>query len=120
MPILRVDVVGPVPNEVRAGLARRISDAAAPILASRPQGTWTLINFVPQANYAENEAFADQSPVLVSLLLAHPPSGTALSTTLSQLTSVIARACERAAENVHVIVEPPGAERVSFGGNLQT
>lgn len=120
MPILRVDVVGPIPDEVRTGLAQRISDAAGRALDSRPQGTWTLLNFVPQAHYAENDATMDQCPVLVALLMAQPPTGTVLAETLARLTNAIARACVRPADSVHIFVEPPGTGRVTFGGNLQT
>ena len=120
MPILDVEVVGPVPESLSQDLARRIADAAGEALQSRPQGTWVRLRFLSEDAYAENGSGPGKGlcPVLVSLLESQPPTGQALSDRLSRLTVAIAGACGRPAHSVHIVVEPAAAGRVSFGGKL--
>ena len=122
MPILDVELVGPVPERVRSGLARRIADGAGEALGSRPQGTWVKLRFLPVEAYAENAGGppAGAQPVLVSVLQAEPPRGDELSEQASRLTAAIAEACSRPHENVHIVFEPPAAGRISFGGRLRS
>ncbi len=122
MPILDVELVGPVPDEVRQGLAQRIADAVGDALGSRPQGTWVKLRFLEAEAYSENSGgpTADARPVLVSVLQAQPPSGAELSVLASRLTAAIAEACRRPIENVHIIFEPPADGRISFGGKLRS
>lgn len=120
MPILEVDYVGPVADNVRRALARRIADAVATVLGAPPRSTWVRMRFVPADEYAENEG-ADPGvwPVIVRVLEADPPEGDALATQARRLTGAIAASCGRPEENVHLVWEPPGRGRVSFGGRLR-
>lgn len=122
MPILRVNVIGDLDERHRAGLARRVADAAGDVLASRPGGTWVTVSFVSAEDYAENGGGSPEGalPVLVSLVMARPPEGEALEGACASLSRVVGEACGRPAERVHVLVEPPGAGRVAFGGRLVT
>ena len=121
MPILDVELIGPVPERIRAGLASRIADAAGKALESRPQGTWVKLRFIEASDYAENDGGppAGAEPVIVSVLEAAPLSGDALAERAVHLTTVIADACGRSAESVHLIFEPAAAGRIAFGGTLR-
>jgi phenylpyruvate tautomerase PptA (4-oxalocrotonate tautomerase family) len=120
MPILDVEIVGPIPDEVRAGLAARIADAAAAVLSSPPHGTWVKLRFIDAREYAENGGgpTSGVEPVLVSILQAKPLSGPALAEQAARLTTAIATACRRPAQNVQIVFQAPAAGRVSFGGKL--
>ena len=118
MPILDVELVGPVPEEVRDGLAARLADAAGAALDSPPQSCWVKLRFLDPADYAENAGGppARVCPVLVSVLLAEWPPEDAIADLLARLTRAVADACRRPVENVHVLLEPPAAGRIAFGG----
>lgn len=120
MPILHVEIVGDLPEDVRRGLARRLADAAGDVLHSRSQGTWVQVRFVPRDAYAENGGDPETPvlPVLVRVLKREVPAFDALEAEIDDLTKAIAVVCGRSAENVHLIYEPPGAGRVAFGGQL--
>jgi phenylpyruvate tautomerase PptA (4-oxalocrotonate tautomerase family) len=120
LPILDVQLVGPVPEDVRRGLAQRIADAAAGVFASRPHGTWVKLHFIDASAYAENEGGPPPGaqPVIVSVLQAEPPSAGALEDQVGRLSRVIAEACTRPVASVHLIYEAPGKGRVAFGGRL--
>lgn len=121
MPILEVDFVGPVADNVRRSLARRIADAAGAVLGSAPRSTWVRVRFVSADEYAENGgAEPGVWPVLVGVLEAEPHEGEALAVEARRLTEAIAAACGRPAENVHLVYAPPARGRVAFGGRLRT
>ncbi len=121
MPILTVEIVGPVDAQLQHGLTRRLADAAGAALQSRAQGTWVKTVFISPDNYAENAGGPPPGvyPVLVSVLLAQPPHGEALQLMVHTLTSAIAEVVGRAPDNVHIVFEPAAAGRIAFGGNLQ-
>ena len=121
MPILDLQLIGPLPDEVRRDLAQRIADAAGRVFASRPQGTWVTLHFIPAECYSENEGGppAGARPVIVRVLQAEPPRGDALAQEVGHLTEAVARACARPVESVHIIYEPPAGGRIAFGGRLR-
>jgi phenylpyruvate tautomerase PptA (4-oxalocrotonate tautomerase family) len=114
MPILRVEVVAAV---LPAGLAQRIADGAASALGTAPGRTWVRLRCLAPEDYAENGADSEGlAPVFVELLLRRPlTEGRA---TLSALTDAVAEACERPRDRVHILLLPPAAGRMSFGGVL--
>lgn len=121
MPILNVQLVGEVPESVRVGLAQRIADSAGEALASRPRGTWVTLQFLAAEAYSENAGgpAPGAQPVIVSVLQAEPPEGAALVEQIARLTRAIADACDRPAESVHLVYEPPARGRIAFGGHLR-
>jgi len=121
MPILDVEIVGSLPDDVAQGLAEQIAEAAAEALDSGPQGTWVKLRFLAEGQYAENAGGPAQGvePVFVSVLQASVEEGSQLAERVSGLTKAIAGACGRPAENVHIILEPPAAGRIAFGGKLR-
>ncbi len=121
MPVLEVDWIGPVADNARRALARRIADAAGVVLGAPPRSTWVRMRFVAEGEYAENEgAEPGVWPVFVRVLEADPPEGAALVTEVRRLTEAIAAACGRPADHVHLVYDPPGRGRVSFGGRLRS
>lgn len=120
MPIVDVEVVGPVADAVRVGLAQRIADAAGVALNSRPQGTWAKVRFVADDAYAENGGAPPDGaqPVFVSVLVAELPDRALMSEQASRLATAVADACGRSSATVHIMFEPAGAGRVAFGGEL--
>ena len=121
MPILELDWIGPIMDSSRRSLARRVADAAGAALGAEPRTVWVRVRFAAPDEYAENESPAlDEHPVIVRILSAEPPQGEALADESRRLTEAIAQACGRPTTNVHLIWEPPGRGRVSFGGTLRT
>lgn len=122
MPILQVEIVEPLSDEVRHGLARRLAEAAGDALDARPGGTWVRLRYLAAADYAENAGGPAQGvqPVFVEVLQADPPQGDALVAQARRLAKAVGMACKRPQEQVHVVFEPPAAGRVAFGGQLRT
>jgi len=120
MPILDVQLVGPVAEGDRATLARRIADAAGAVFASRPQQTWVTLRLIADDEYSENGGGLGGGvrPVIVSVLHVDPPTGDALIEQVARLTHAIAQACGRSPENVHLIYQPVAKGRTAFGGRL--
>ncbi len=122
MPVLDVEIVGPLDGAIEDGLAARLADAAATVLdPDRPQGTWVRLRRLALDGYAENAGGPTDGtlPVFVSVLEAAPPRGDALDREVRALTEAIAAACGRPTEHVHLLYEPPAAGRIAFGGELR-
>ena len=119
MPILDIELVGPVPDDVRRGLARRIADAAGSALNAEPGGTWVKLRWVPEEDYAESGgAPPGVRPVFVSVLAGSPPEGDARAEQIRRLTRAVAEACGRPPANTHVVYEPAARGRIAFGERM--
>jgi phenylpyruvate tautomerase PptA (4-oxalocrotonate tautomerase family) len=121
MPILDVQVVGPISPRFARGLARRIADAAGTAFETPPGRTWVRVRRVARADYAENGGPLPRGvlPVFVGVLLARPPRGRARAAQVARLTAAIARACGRPPEHVHLLYAAPALGRIAFGGSLR-
>jgi enamine deaminase RidA (YjgF/YER057c/UK114 family)/phenylpyruvate tautomerase PptA (4-oxalocrotonate tautomerase family) len=119
MPILDVTIVEPVDHSPRE-LSSRIADRVGDALDARAGGTWVRLRLLPGDAYAESGgAPAGVRPVFVELTLREwPPTGAARASSARAVAQAVADACGRPVENVHVILAPPGAGRVAFGGEL--
>jgi phenylpyruvate tautomerase PptA (4-oxalocrotonate tautomerase family) len=120
VPILDVEVVGPVGGRTRRGLAARLADAAGRVLSAPPGQTWVRLRFLRRVDYAESAGGPPPGvqPVFVSVLRRTRPSRAALSKEVKAMTLAVARATGRPPENVHVIYRPPAGGRAAFGGSL--
>jgi phenylpyruvate tautomerase PptA (4-oxalocrotonate tautomerase family) len=120
MPVLDVELIGPVPDDVRRGLAQRIADAAGPVLNAPPGGAWVKLRFVAGEDYAESGGPLPPGvqPVFVSVLAGSPPEGDARAEQVRRLTRAVAEACGRPAANTHVVYEPAARGRIAFGGQM--
>jgi phenylpyruvate tautomerase PptA (4-oxalocrotonate tautomerase family) len=121
MPIVDVEIVGPLVDAARTGLAQRMADAIGAVFKSRPQGTWVKVRFLDEEAYAENSGGPPDGaqPVFVSILLAELPDRNVLAQQVLRIASAVADACGRSSESVHIVVEPAAVGRVAFGGHLQ-
>ena len=120
MPILTIEVVLADDEELAPGEARALADAAGEVLGSAPGTTWVRLRTLPRERYAESGgAPAELLPVFVDLLLAEPPPADELPDLVAGLTAALAGVLGRPAENVHVLLAPPAAGRIAFGGSLR-
>ena len=121
MPLLKVEIVESPEWSRPPNLARRIADAVAEALGAPPESVWVRLTTIAPGDYAENGgAPTDASPVFVTILEKAPPRGAALAAEVAALTTAIAGACGRSANDIHLIYEPPGLDRVAFGGRIVT
>ncbi len=122
MPILEVQIVLRPGEEPPASLAAAIGDAAAPVFGAPPGNTWVLVKTLPASAYAKDSSPPGEGifPVFVSVLKARRGTTDKLREEALRLTQAIATACQRPPENVHILYEPEGAGRISFGGQLVT
>lgn len=120
MPIIEVEIVGPIASDLRIGLAQRLADVAGVALNALPQTTWVKVRFVADDAYAENDGDAADAehPVFVSLLQAERPRDTHLAEQALRVAAAIAKACGRSSERVHIVFEPAATGRIAFGGKL--
>jgi len=120
MPILDVELVGPVSDAIRSGLALRIADAAGRVFGSPTGSTWVKLRVLPAADYAENGGLPEGVlPVFVSVLRRELPQRDEMAREAALLCTAVAQACGRAPESVHVLYEPAAAGRIAFGGRLR-
>jgi len=120
MPILDVEIVMDEGESADPGLAGRLADAAGGIFGSVAGGTWVRLRELAATSYAENGGgpLGGVRPVFVEVLLADPPQGEERRLQVHRLTLAIAKLCERAPENVHVLYAAPARGRIAFGGKL--
>ena len=121
MPVLDVELIRGAAVPERAGLARRLADAAGAIFGSAPGETWVRVREVATIDYAENAsdaAAAGIQPVFVRVLKRAQPDAAAMTLEIEALTSAIAAETGRSRDQVHVVYEPPAAGRAAFGGRL--
>ena len=120
MPILEVEIVLRPGEVVDVSLPNVIADATAGALGSRPGGTWVRLRTLSHEHYAEDTGGPPLGvyPIFVSVLKADVPPPDQLAAEVSRLTQAIAQACDRPAENVHILYQPPARGRIAFGGRL--
>ena len=120
MPILDVEMVLPAGARAPRGMSAAIAEAAADVFHSAPGHTWVRLRELSEENYSESGGGPgpDVQPVFVHVLKAVVPSEAELESEVTALASAIARACNRAVENVHILYDQPAAGRIAFGGRL--
>lgn len=122
MPIVSIELTedprSPRPDRDRlAGLC----DDLGTLFGSGPAGTWVKLRSLAADCYLENDTAAQDTPhpVFVEVLQARTADPSALAQEARAISQIVARACDRPAENVHVIYLPEAAGRIAFGGRLQ-
>jgi len=121
MPLVVIEIVGgesPVPPR----LTNRLADKLGAIFGSKPGETWVRVHTLPHKAYAENKIAAPlgADAVFVAVTRRELPPVKFLTTEAALIASAVGKLCERPAERVHVIYEPPAAGRIAFGGKLVT
>lgn len=118
MPIVDVELVGsgPLAPDLPAVLAKRL----ALVFGGAASGTWVKIRRLDASHYGEGDGGPgpDVLPVFVSIVRADMPSDSDLGSEISKVVDVVADACRRPAENIHVIYEPAARGRIAFGGTI--
>jgi phenylpyruvate tautomerase PptA (4-oxalocrotonate tautomerase family) len=120
MPILDIEIVGPLAPEGRQPLAQALADAAGRVFAAPPGTTWVRVRTLPLEAYAENDtsiAPAD-APVFVTVRKRRVPEGAEFASEVDALTRAVASILERPASLVHVGYEASAAGRMAFGGKF--
>lgn len=119
MPILDIEIVGARPSPPDPTLAGDLAERCGEIFASRPQGTWVKLRYLDPTDYAENAGGppAGLLPVFVSVLEARRSEDP--RRLVPDLAQAIADRVGVGAQNVHVVLAPPAAGRIAFGGILR-
>ena len=120
MPIVDIEIVGPLPAGRAPSLARRLADAAGGVFAAPPGTTWVRVRALPLDAYAENDVAVDpaDAPVFVTVRKRRAPEGAELAAEIAALTRAVAGVLERDPDRVHVAFEASVAARMAFGGTL--
>jgi len=119
MPIVQVEIVLKPNETISDRLAQQLADKLGEQFESPKGGTWVKVYGIVEKHYAENGGKEEGVfPVFVSVIKAKLPSYDELQIEVEKITGVVAQICERLSTLVHVIYEPEGSGRVSFGGKL--
>ena len=120
MPILDVEIVASDSTPgLPADLAQFLADAAAEVFGTPKGAVWVKVRVIPSAQYAENGGLPEGlQPVFVTVLKSRVLEGSALEEEIARLTKTIANLLGRSEENIHILYQPDGVGRVSFGGKL--
>ena len=116
MPIVSIDIVTKQPPA--AHLTGELANSLAGVFGGPPARTWVRLQ--PVEHYAEggDGPPAGVRPVFVSVLMANPPLGSDRERLVAEIAAAVSATCDRPRENVHVVLEAPGAGRVAFGGEM--
>jgi hypothetical protein len=133
MPILKVEIVGTLSDSsaddrVNAlagreakGFIQALADRAGEVLGARVGGTWVRVYFLPEERYAESGgAPLGVLPVFVSVLQSRGLELSERKEKARALAEVVGKITARPVGNIHILFEPPGKDRIAFGGNLVT
>ena len=119
MPLIEIEVVGNG-DPLDPGLPSRLADAVGDVLGARPGTTWVRLHQLERSNYGESGGPVpeDLRPVFVHLLLARQHEAGEVGPMLQRVTQAVAESLHTPTDNVHVVLSPDGAGRVTFGGRL--
>ena len=120
MPILDVQLVGPVADDIRPGLAQRIAEATGRALDSRPQGTWASCAFLTNRTMLKTATDLETRSLCWSPSCKRNFLRGVNSPSWHQDVATIAEACSRPVEDVHILLEPPAAGRIAFRRKVVT
>jgi phenylpyruvate tautomerase PptA (4-oxalocrotonate tautomerase family) len=120
MPILTVEIVLRPEETLRPTLAQELADQVGEIFGADAGELWVNVRALETSQYAENgrASAATPAPVFVSILKGRWPAPEAMPAEVAALTAIVASLCDRPAENVHCLYEPPALGRIAFGGEL--
>ena len=121
MPIVEIEITRKqnesIPNDLAASLANELGA----ILNSPDGTTWVKLHELQESHYAENNVSQNNiHPVFINIIKSVLPETSVLEKEVIQITKIVAKLCNRPPENIHIIYEPEGRGRVSFGGKLVT
>jgi phenylpyruvate tautomerase PptA (4-oxalocrotonate tautomerase family) len=119
MPIVDIQLALRPGEKIAAGLAQSIANELGTVLHVHSGSLWVRLHELAPGNYAENSTLGETpAPVFVTWLENERPSGVALTTRITTITTTIARLTARAPEHVHLLFEASARGRIAFGGEL--
>ena len=119
MPLVDIEITLRPHETLPRDLASLLADKLGIIFKSPPSTTWVKLYGLPDFRYAENDRSLEGAhPIFVRIIKSNLPDKLKLELEAKKITSVVANICKRPAENIHIIYEPEGKGRVSFGGKL--
>ncbi|HAV78593.1 MAG TPA: hypothetical protein DCX53_14690 [Anaerolineae bacterium] len=121
MPIVEIEITLREHETLQENLASSLADELGEIFGSPPGTTWVKLQGLPISQYAENGSTPEGTyPVFVKVIKSEQPDPLELQKEAVAITNAVATVCRRPVENVHIIFDPGGRNRVSFGGKLVT
>ena len=122
MPIVDVQLIAESGATPPPGLSQSLADALGKVFDSPPGHTWVRVHCIGADHYAENglAVGAQELPVFVTVLQAHPPQGLLLVAEVLAVTAAVAVCVGREKQRVHVQYLPAATGRQAFGGKLVT
>lgn len=123
MPLVDVELIaddGPTPD-LAPDLASTLADAIGVALGAEDGSTWVRLRTLSRDRYGESGGAVPDTirPVFVTIISFRRPDGDELQAVAARTTTAVAATTGHPVENVHLIFEPDGAGRVSFGGRLR-
>lgn len=122
MPLVDIEITLKQREKLPIDLASILADELGSIFNSPPSTTWVKLYGLSKNHYAENHRSLKGGayPVFVRIIKSESPEHTVLEQEVKKITRSVARICKRPPKNIHIIYEPEGSGRVSFGGKLVT
>ncbi|MFZ9683577.1 MAG: tautomerase family protein [Cephaloticoccus sp.] len=119
MPLIEIEIIGPS-RSVPAPLTRQLADALGEALGTSPASTWVRLRTLPASRYAENGTARPLGRKAIFVTITHRqlPTRAQLKREASEVSRIVSTLCNRPADLVHIIYQPPGAGRIAFGGRL--
>jgi phenylpyruvate tautomerase PptA (4-oxalocrotonate tautomerase family) len=114
MPLIEIEFIGDLPP-APGDLARQLADALGEVFQSGRGQTWVRLRSLPTDQYAENgeDHPLGAEAIFVSITNQNLPSATLHAHQANTIATVVATICQRSADRVHLIYEPPARGRVA-------
>jgi len=121
MPLVEIEIVRKQRESLSGNLISALANELGEIFNSPAGTTWIKLYELPAGHYAENNVpQEDVYPVFIKIIKSELPENMKLELEVKQITIAVANICDRPEENVHIVYEPEGRGRVSFGGKIVT
>ena len=122
MPLVDIEITLKYREKLPINLASVLANELGKIFKSPPSTTWVKLYGLSENHYAENDRSLEGGahPVFVRIIKSEVPETITLEHEVKEITRTVAKICKRPTENVHIIYEPEGRGRVSFGGKMVT
>lgn len=97
-----------------------IANTLGRIFETRPNRTWVRIRYLPDTQYAENEAPGGPAvlPTFITILKNRPPDATQIAGQMREIARQLAPILNRPAGSIHILYEASALGRLGIGGVL--
>jgi phenylpyruvate tautomerase PptA (4-oxalocrotonate tautomerase family) len=120
VPIVEIEIVLRAGERLPPDLTKDLADRLGEVFAAPNGTTWVKLRRLSVDDYAENGRRLSETglPVFVSVLKRMRPPRDQMQGEVDRITDLVAAACGRAPDQVHVIYHVDGSGRVAFGGSI--